>query len=85
VGRLIYDMSLEVTHELGTGQASSVTRAEMAAALADLRYLEGYLGMVHRSAEESSLEAADNALASAAGKLAGRVAAIVQAIEEELR
>jgi hypothetical protein len=74
-----------VTHELGGGQTSSITRVEMTAALADLCYLQGYLGMIHRSAEESSLEAADNALAVAAGKLAGRVATIVQAIEEELR
>ncbi len=83
VGRLIYDMSLEVTHELGGD--TSITRAELRAALADLRYLQGYLAMIDRESEESSLEADDNALAVSAGKLAGRVAAIVQAIEEELR
>jgi hypothetical protein len=83
VSRLIFDMSLEVTREV-KGE-SSVTRAEMRAALADLRYLEGYLVMVGREAEESSLPAADNALAVFAGKLAGQLGAIAQAIERELQ
>ena len=68
-------MSLEVSHELG-GE-SSMSRAELRAAQADLRYLEGFLVMVGRAAEHSSLSAEEDGLARFAGKLAGRVGALV--------
>jgi len=87
VSRLIFDMSLEVSHELGVShelEGDSMTRAELRAAVADLRYLEGYLATVLRESEESSLPAADNALSVFAGKMARQVGAIAQAIEEEL-
>jgi hypothetical protein len=66
------------------GGESSVTRAELRAVAADLRYTSGYLGSVRRSAVECSLDAADEALARFAGKLAGRVAALVDKIERRL-
>jgi hypothetical protein len=82
MGRVLYDLAVEATRELG-GE-SSVARAELRAIAADLRYLEGYCGMVLRSAEESSLSAEEDGLARFAGKLAGRVGALVESIEEVL-
>jgi hypothetical protein len=81
-GRVIYDLAVEASHELGGDR--SVTRAEVRAALADLRYLEGYLALIGRSAEECSLDESDDALARFAGRLVGQVGAIVQAIEGRL-
>jgi hypothetical protein len=51
----------------------SITRSEPRAAAAELRFVEGFLGMVRRSGEESALAAADDSLARFAGKLARRV------------
>jgi hypothetical protein len=82
LGQVLYDLAVEASRDLG-GE-SSVTRAELRAIAADLRYTSGYCAMVGRSAYESSLPAADNALAVFAGKLAGQVGAIAQAIEGEL-
>src|SRR5262249_19530309 len=83
VGRLIFDMSLELTHEVGGDQ--SMTRAELRAVMVDLRHSAGYLAMVHPESEESDLDAEDHGLSLFAGKLAGRVAAIADAIEEQLQ
>ncbi|HLW79226.1 MAG TPA: hypothetical protein VKU44_06465 [Terriglobia bacterium] len=82
VGRVLYDLAVETTRELG-GE-SSITRAELRAIAADLRYTGGYCAMVGRSAQESSLEAADDKLARFAGKLGRRVGVLVQKIEERL-
>jgi hypothetical protein len=82
VGRLIHDLALEATHELG-GEPS-MTRAELRAAVADLRHLEGFLAMVGREAEESTLEPDDDALAHFAGRLAGQVGSLAAAIERTL-
>jgi|SRR5579863_695831 len=86
VGRMLYDMALETT--LGTTQAqldeSSLTRAELRAVLADLRYLEGYLSLLGRSSKECSLLPADDALARFAGRLAGKVGALARSVAERL-
>jgi hypothetical protein len=82
VGRLLYDLAVETTRQV-TGEAS-VTRAELRAIAADLRYTGGYLAMVGRSAEECSLSVTDEALARFAGKLAGQVGALVESIDGEL-
>jgi hypothetical protein len=81
VGRMLYHLAVEATrwpsHE-------SLTRIDLGAAAADLRHLEGFLAMVGRTAEESSLSVTDEALARFAGKLAARVGALAESIEEEL-
>jgi hypothetical protein len=83
VGRVLYDLAVEASRDLG-GE-SSVTRAELRAVAADLRYTGGYLfHVIGRSAESCSLDAADEKLARFAGKLAGQVGALVEKIERRL-
>jgi hypothetical protein len=82
VGRLIYGLAVEATSY--EPAEPSQTRAELGAALADLRHLEGFLAAVGRQAEESSLEPDDDALAHFAGRLAGQVASLAAAIERTL-
>lgn len=83
-GRVLYDLAVVQSRDLGVGGESSITRAELQAIAADLRYTGGYCAMVRRSAEECSLDAPDEALARFAGKLASRVGALVESIEERL-
>jgi hypothetical protein len=84
-GRVLYDLAVEGTREVGTTPADpSITRAELRAVAADLRYTGGYLRSIRRSAEECSLEAAEEALALFAGRLARRVDALVEKIERRL-
>jgi hypothetical protein len=81
-GRVLYDLAVETTRELG-GE-SSVTRGELRAIAADLRYTSGYCVMVGRAAEECSLDAEEEALARFAGRLALRVGKLAASIEERL-
>lgn len=81
VGRLLYHLAVEATH---WPSPESLTRIDLGAAATDLRHLEGFLAMVGRTAEESSLSVTDEALARFAGKLAARVGALAESIEEEL-
>ncbi|HVT19732.1 MAG TPA: hypothetical protein VHQ90_26550 [Thermoanaerobaculia bacterium] len=81
VGRLLYDLAIE-TGQVGRGP--SITRAELRAVAADLRFAAGFLGMVRRTADESALDSPDEALARFAGKLAGKVTVLVEAIEGRL-
>jgi hypothetical protein len=83
VGRVLYTLTVETTRDM-SGE-SSVTRAELRAVAADLRYTCGYLfHVIRRSAEWCSLDAADEKLARFAGKLAGQVTALVEKIERRL-
>jgi hypothetical protein len=82
VGRLLYDLAVEVSQAMA-GEPS-MTRAELRAAGADLRHLEGYLAMVGREAEESTLEPDDDALAHFAGRLARQVGNMAALIEGRL-
>jgi hypothetical protein len=81
-GRVLYDLAVEVSRAMG-GE-SSMTRAELRAAMADLRHMEGLLASVGREAEESTLEPDDDALAHFAGRLAGQVGSLAEAIERVL-
>jgi hypothetical protein len=81
-GRVLYDLAVEATREVG-GDAS-VTRAELRAAMADLRYLHGYLDAVSREGEESSLSADDAALCRFAGRLGIQLGALAGAIERTI-
>ena len=84
-GRVLYDLAVVVSRELGTTpEDPSITHAELRAVAADLRYTGGYLRSIGRSAEECSLEAAEEALALFAGRLARRVDALVDKIERRL-
>src|ERR1700680_1831628 len=97
-GRVLYDLAVEGTREVGTTPADpSITRAELRAVAADLRYTGGYCAAIRRSgqgcslaaargraAEECSLDADDEELARFAGKLAGQVGALVDKIDRRL-
>jgi hypothetical protein len=56
-GRVLYDLAVVVTREVGTTAADpSITRAELRAAAADLRHTGGYLlHVIRRSVELCSL------------------------------
>jgi len=82
-GRVLHDLAVETSRDLG-GELS-ITRAELRAAAADLRYTSGYLfNVIRRSAEWCSLDADDDKLARFAGKLSRQVAALVEKIERRL-
>ena len=87
VGRMLYDLALAAADsaQRPAPDELSSTHSEMRAVVADLRYIEGYLGMVGRSADESSLRAMDEALARYGGKVARRVGAVAAAIEGEVQ
>lgn len=79
---MLYDLALETTRRV-PGEESS-TRSELRATAVDLRYLEGYLAMVRRSADESDLRVMDDALAHFAGELSDEIAGLAASIEREL-
>jgi hypothetical protein len=83
-GRLLYNLAVETTHLPGDESGDSITGAELRAAAAELRFMEGYLAMVGRSRKESSLAGEDEALARFAGRLARKVGALAARIEERL-
>ena len=84
-GRVLYDLAVEGTREVGTTPADpSITRAELRAVAADLRYTGGYCAAIRRSAEECSLDADEEKLAHFAGKLSRQVGALVDKIERRL-
>jgi hypothetical protein len=82
VGRMIHEMAIEKT--CYPGQESS-SQTQMRAALAELRFIEGFFLWMRQAAEESCLEAQEARLARFAGKMAVQVRAIVAAVERELR
>jgi len=85
-GRTLYDLAVAATRKLGASPRDpSITRAELRAVAADLRYTGGYLlHVIRRSAETCDLDPADDRLARFAGKLAVRVGALVEKIERRL-
>jgi hypothetical protein len=84
VGRLLYDLAVETTRLPGKERGESITGAELRAAAAELRFVEGFLGMVRRSGEESDLQPADDALARFAARMARKVGALAEEIERKL-
>jgi hypothetical protein len=83
LGQVLYDLAVFADRE--EDDEESVTRAELRAVAVDLRYTGGYLlNMIARSAEECSLDAADDKLARFAGKIGRQVGALVESIEERL-
>ena len=84
VGRFLFDAVI-VESDLGLDIEASITRAELRAAAADLRYAGGYmLHIIRQSAEDSDLEPEDDRLARFAGRLGRKVLALAEKIEERL-
>jgi hypothetical protein len=83
LGALLFNQALEVS-ESGLLEEESSTRSELRAALADLRFLQGFLGAVGDEQRLSSLTEKDNALSRFAAGQADKLARIADRIEEEL-
>jgi hypothetical protein len=83
LGALLFDLSL-LGAESWPHHSEGETRAELRAAVADLRHLEGFLASVGREHEVSSLSLTDEALSRFAAGEALEVGAIAERIEEEL-
>jgi hypothetical protein len=83
LGELLFNLSLECA-EGWPPRPEGETRAELSAALADLRHLQGFLSAVGREHEISSLSDADDALSIFAGEQAGELARIADEIEAAL-
>jgi type II secretory pathway component PulM len=80
---LLYDLVLEYYHHWPPW-SESLTATEMRAALADLRFLQGYLQTVGQETESASLEESDLPLADLAARKAKDLARIGDEIEEAL-
>ncbi|HEV3458837.1 MAG TPA: hypothetical protein VHG32_19980 [Thermoanaerobaculia bacterium] len=85
-GRTLYDLAVVATREVGAIPGDpSITRAELRAVAADLRYTGGYLlYVIRRSAKDCDLDPEDDKLARFAGKVGRRVGALAAAIEGRL-
>src|ERR1043165_1633789 len=83
LGDLFFNLSL-IGAESWPHHPEGETRAELRAALADLRHLEGFLGAVGREHVLSSLNPSDEALSRFAESQAIEVGRMADRIEEEL-
>jgi hypothetical protein len=83
LGGLMFNQALERV-DLWPKRPESATRAELLAVVADLRFLEGYLGAVGQEHVISSLSSEDTALSQLAAAQALDVGRIADRIEEEL-
>jgi len=83
LGKLFLDMSLDCAPSW-PHHPQGETRAELAAALADLRHLKGFLAAVGREHEISSLSEADEELSRLAGEHAVEIGSVADRIEREL-
>ncbi len=81
LGRLLYNLAVETT---SFPSDESITHAEMRAAAVDLRFIEGFLLSVRRSADDSALSPSDNRLAHFAAYVARKVGALALVLEERL-
>jgi hypothetical protein len=82
-GGLLFNQSLERV-DLWPQRPESATRSELLAALADLRFLEGYLGSVGQEHMVSSLSSDDAALSQFAARQAQKLSQIADEIEQAL-
>ncbi|MBW8875209.1 MAG: hypothetical protein JF614_09610 [Acidobacteria bacterium] len=83
LGDLLFDLSL-LGAESWPHHPEGETRAELRAALADLRHLEGFLGAVGREDLVSSLNDEDSALSQFAAREVLELRAIADRIEAAL-
>jgi hypothetical protein len=84
LGKLVFDVSLECAgawphHPHGE------THAELSAAVADLRHLQGFLAAVGQEHEISSLSVPDEVLSHLAARQSAELARIADEIERALR
>jgi hypothetical protein len=80
-GRLIYAMAFELSGDPPEPEGS--LRHQLRAAVADLRFLQGFLGMLGRPME-CTREGHEGHLARVALRLSGQVAEIAATLENEL-
>jgi hypothetical protein len=82
----LHEMILETARDVLPSQTSSEsgTREELRAVAADLRHVQGFLGAVARSYDESDLPLADAELATLAARQAQVVATVALALEQAL-
>jgi hypothetical protein len=83
LGDLLFNLSL-MGAESWPHHPEGETRAELWAALADLRHLEGFLASVGREHDVSSLSSADEELSQFAGRQALELSHVADEIEEAL-
>ncbi len=81
LGRLIFNLAVETTR---LPFEESMTHAELRAAMADLRFIEGFLDSVRESAEQAGLPPAEESLAIFAGRVGRQVGILVASIEGRL-
>jgi type II secretory pathway component PulM len=80
---LLYDLVLEYHHHWPPW-TESMTATRMRAALADLRFLQGYFETVGRECKEANLEEPDEQLSHLAARKAKDLARIGDEVEEAL-
>jgi hypothetical protein len=81
-GRLIYAMAAELSGD-GLPEPEGSLRHQCRAAVADLRFMQGFLGMLGRPLE-CAREGHEGYLARVALRLSGQVAEIATVLENEL-
>lgn len=81
LGRLLFNQALERTDQ-GPARPESLTRSELRAALADLRFVEGFLGAVGQGHVVSSLSSDDTTLSRFAAGQALKLSRIADEIEQ---
>lgn len=84
LGELLFNQALERV-DLWPTRPESATRTELLATVADLRFLEGYLGSVGQEHVVSSLAPEDTTLSQLAAAQALEVGRIADRIEEHLK
>ena len=84
VATLLYDLALEASTALLPPHPEGWARAQVRAALADLRFLQGFLGSLTAEAEGSSLEPYEEHLYRHAGARSAVLAKVADEIEAQL-
>jgi hypothetical protein len=81
LGRLIFNLAVETTR---LPFEESMSHAELRAAMADLRFIEGFLDSVRQSAEHAGLPPEEENLTIFAGRVGRQVGTLVASIEARL-
>lgn len=84
VATLLFDLVLEASTALIPPQPEGWARAQIRAAVADLRFLQGLLGSFTQEAEGSSLEPFEDHLYRFAGARSAVLGKVADEIEEQL-
>ena len=84
IGTMLHEMALEFAR-YWPDDGRSATRAEVSAAAADVRHIEGFLRSVGRERELSELSADDQALAELADRLATELGRLAEMLERAVK